>query len=83
MKKDIISDSISVLTGGFAIANIEEILSIIILVISLLNILINLCVRIYNNIKNKKYGEISKDIEDAEDKLRYLQEEIKKKEKGE
>lgn len=74
--KDNVSNGISILTGSFALANIEQILSIIILVISLANILINVILKIYKHIKNKQYDEIPNDINEASEQL----ENLKKKE---
>lgn len=78
MKYDEISNGISIFTGTIALANIQEILSIIILVLSILNILINMGIKIYGKIKNKKYDEISKDITKAIDDLKELEKEGKK-----
>ena len=73
MKKDNISIGLSVLTGSFALANIEQILSIIILVISLANILINVIIKIYKHIKNKQYDKITDDLNEASEELENLQ----------
>lgn len=80
MKYDEISNGISIFTGTIALANIQEILSIIILVLSILNILINMGIKIYGKIKSKKYDEISKDITKAIDDLKELEKEGKKDE---
>lgn len=71
--KDNVSTGVSILTGSFALANIQEILSIIILVISILNILVNMTIKIYNKIKEKKYDEIPNDINEASEQLENLQ----------
>ena len=55
------SDFISVATGAFGIANIKEILGIIVLILSILNILINLALRIYHKVKERKYDQIPSD----------------------
>lgn len=73
MKKDKVTEGVSILTGSFALANIEQIISIIILVISLANILINVILKIYNHIKNKQYDEITNDINEASEKIENLQ----------
>ena len=51
MKYDIISDSASLITGAYALVNIQEILSIVILVLSIINILFNMVIIILK-IKN-------------------------------
>ena len=73
MKKDRVSAGVSIFTGSFALVNIEQILSIIILVISLANILINVILKIYNHIKNKQYDEIPNDINEASEQIENLQ----------
>lgn len=79
MKNDVISDSISILTGSFAIANIEHILSIVILVISILNILFNALIKIIKHIKNKEYDLLDDDFNGAKEELQNLQEKEKEK----
>lgn len=78
MKHELLTDSVSVLSGAFALTDIENILSIIILVISILNILYNMIYRIIKHVKNKQYDEISNDFDIAKNEL----EEIKEKEKN-
>ena len=73
INKDNVSTGLSILTGSFALANIYEILSIIILIISIVNILFNMSFKIYDKIKNKKYEEISADINEATDNLKKLE----------
>lgn len=71
----------SVVTGSIALIDIQNILSITILILSILNILINMAVRIYNHIKNKKYEEISNDVNKTIDDLNNLKNK-NNKEKG-
>lgn len=79
MKNDLISDSISILTGSFAIANIEHILSIVILVLSILNIVFNALIKIIKHIKNKQYDLLDDDFNEAKEELQNLQEKEKEK----
>jgi hypothetical protein len=81
MKYDLISDGASVLTGMFALSNIQDILSIIILVLSIANIIINMIMRIYHHIKNKEYDEIPNEIDKTTKELEKIKEE-NKNEKG-
>lgn len=76
--RNIISNSLSVVTGTYALANIKEILGIIILVLSIANILWNLGCSIVNRIKKKEYDKIDDDFEDSIEKLTDLKEEEKK-----
>ena len=66
------SDFISVVTGAFGIANIKEILGIIVLILSILNILINLALRIYHKVKERKYDQIPSDINNAIDEINKI-----------
>lgn len=66
------SDFISVATGAFGIANIKEILGIIVLILSILNILINLALRIYHKVKERKYDQIPSDINNAIDEINKI-----------
>lgn len=79
MKNDYISDGISILTGSFAIINIEHILSIVILVLSILNIVFNALIKIINHIKNKQYDLIDDEINQAKEDIENLQEKEKEK----
>lgn len=81
-KKEYISDALSVVTGAIALDNIEEILSIIILIVSIANIVFNMVFRIYNHIKNKDVEGIKQDIEDAESTLKEIDSKIKEKKEG-
>ena len=64
---------VSVITGGIGIAMIQDVLGVIILVLSITNILINLGFKIYDNIKKKKYKKIVNDINDTIDNLEELE----------
>lgn len=61
----------------YSIANIKEILGIIILVLSILSALYKLGVTIYTKIKTKKFNEISKEIENAKEELEEIKNNIK------
>lgn len=72
MKYETISNTASIVTGSYAIATIQDTLSIIILVLSIINILWNMSYRIYNHIKEKRYERISEEIENAKEELNEL-----------
>lgn len=72
MKMQNIQCVISVLTGSYAIANISEVLSVIILILSILNILWSMIYGIYRHVKNKEYDKIDDEINDAKSKLETL-----------
>lgn len=78
-KYDIISNCTSICTGAFGIANIQEILGVIVLILSILNILITTGFKAYNHIKEKKYVKIKDDIEDAKRELEELNKNIQSK----
>lgn len=73
-KYENVSNGLSVLTGSIALANIQDILSIIILVLSVANILFNMFIRIYKHIKAKRLDLISSDLQDASTDLEKLKE---------
>lgn len=75
--RDFISTSLSVVTGTYALSNIQDMLSIIILILSIANILYNLGYKIYNHIKNKRFDMIDDDIENAKNELTDLKEDDK------
>lgn len=75
MKYETISNATSIVTGGYALANIQETLSVIILVLSIINVLWNMSYRIYTHVKNKRYEKISQEIENAKEELNNLKEE--------
>ena len=77
---DVISNTLSVVFGSYALTNIKETLSIIILVLSIVNILITMGCKIYAKIKNNKYEEIPNDIQDGIDALDKLDKNINEKE---
>lgn len=78
-KYDIISNCTSICTGAFGIANIKEILGVIVLTLSILNILITTGFKVYNHYKDKKYVKIKDDIEDAKRELEELNKNIQSK----
>lgn len=73
MDKEKISSAISVLTGGFALANIYDVLSIIVLILSISNILFNASVKIYKHIKEKNIKAVGETINEAKDELEKLE----------
>lgn len=64
---------VSILTGTIGIAMIQDILGVIILILSIANILFNLGMRIYKKIKEKKYDEIDAEINNAVENLEKLE----------
>lgn len=72
IRYELASDSVSVFTGAVALGNIENILSIIILILSIANILFNFCIRIWQKMKDKDITSISDDIEETKNELENL-----------
>lgn len=64
---------VSILTGTVGIAMIQDILGVIILILSIANILFNLGMRIYKKAKEKKYDEIDDEINNAVENLEKLE----------
>lgn len=82
-KYDIISNSTSVVTATYSVANLKETLSIIILVISILNILVNCIIKIASAIKQKQYENIAIELEDAKNELERINDTLEEKGKEE
>lgn len=72
MKSNYLSDAVSGITGLFAIINFEQLLSIIILILSILNILFNMILRIVYHIKNKNFDLITNELDHATNLLNNL-----------
>lgn len=70
-------DAITTILSGvgitYSIQDVKEIISIILLVLSVINILWVLGSRLYKHIKNKNYQEIPHDINDAVEQLNNLE----------
>ena len=62
----------SYITGLIGLAMIRECLGIIILILSILNILFNMCVRIYQHVKNKNYDQIDDELNNTIEQLSHL-----------
>lgn len=69
MKQELIQSSISVGTGTYALFNIQDVLSTIILVLSIINILWTMGYGIYKHVKNKEFDKIDDEIENAINKI--------------
>ena len=69
---DIVTTSLSGVTALISIEYIYEILGIVTLVLSIVNILINAGFKIYTAIKQKKFKEITGTIDDTVNQLNNL-----------
>lgn len=75
---EVVTTSVSVGTTVYALANIQEVLGVIVLVLSVINILFNMGYRVYKHIKSKNYEEISKEIDNAKNEIqKYIEGENK------
>lgn len=74
MKKSIqmIDYSVDVASGSYGLANIQTILGIVLLVLSIASILFKMGFSIYTHIKNKQYAEIQKDLDIAKEEIEKL-----------
>ena len=70
----IIDYSVDVTCGAYGLANIQTILGIVLLVLSILSILFKCGLSIYTHIKNKEYKEIAEDLDKAKEELEKLKE---------
>ena len=86
---DNINNTLSVLTGSFGLANIEHVLGIIVLVLSILNITFNVLVKVIRKYKEAKADDkITKDevediFETGKEGYNEAKEEIEKYKRGE
>lgn len=73
MKKLVTIDyAVDVASGGYGLANIQTILGIILLILSILSIIIKSVITIYIHIKNKNYNGIIEELEQAKEELEKL-----------
>ena len=73
MKPQSLIEDVLIACGiSVSLMDIQQILSIILLVFNVLWILWKFGVRVYNHVKNKQYQEIGNDIEDAKNELETL-----------
>lgn len=64
--------SVDVASGSYGIANIQSVLGIILLVLSICSILFKMVFSIYTHIKNKQYKEIIEDLDKAKEEIEKL-----------
>lgn len=64
--------SVDVASGTYGLANIQTILGIVLLVLSICSILFKMGFSIYTHIKNKEYKEIQDDLDKAKEELEKL-----------
>lgn len=73
MKKLMTIDyAIDVASGSYGLANIQTILGIILLILSILSIIIKSVITIYVHIKNKNYNGVIEELEKAKEELEKL-----------
>ena len=70
---DIYSYTLSILGCMWSTENIDSVLGIILMVLSIINILWTTCYKIYDAIKTKKYSDVSKILDDAEEKIKEIE----------
>ena len=64
--------SVDVASGTYGLANIQTILGIVLLVLSIASILFKMGFSIYTHIKNKQFAEIQKDLDQAKEEIEKL-----------
>lgn len=65
--------SVDAVGGAYGLANIQTVLGIIVLILSIFNVLLNAGIRIYNLIKKRKYGEINEVLDDTIEELKEVE----------
>lgn len=73
MKKLVTIDyAVDVASGSYGLANIQTILGIILLILSILSIIIKSVITIYMHIKNKNYNGVIEELEKTKQELEKL-----------
>ena len=73
MKKLMTIDyAVDVASGSYGLANIQTILGIILLILSILSIIIKSVITIYVHIKNKNYNGVIEELEKTKEELGKL-----------
>ena len=65
--------SVDATTGAYGLANIQQILGVICLILSILSFLCKVVYSIVQHAKNAKYDEISKELDEAKSELEEAQ----------
>ena len=76
--ENVVDSSLIVLTGTIGIQQIESIIGIISVSLSCVWILVKMCIKIYQAIKNKDYTNLEKDINDAKNDLEKIKNDLEK-----
>lgn len=72
MKTQVIEDGLIAVGVTVSIADIQNLLSVILLIFNIVWILVKFGIRAYNHIKNKEYSEIENDVKETKDELETL-----------
>ena len=75
MDKKLLNIAETILNGigiTVSVTDLNNILNIILLVISILSILVRASISIYNHYKEKKYNEIANDLEKTKDEIETI-----------
>lgn len=74
MKKynDIITSALGTIGITVSVQDLNQIVNLVLLVLSIINILYMLTIRIIERVKSKDYKNVSKDIEEAKNDLEKL-----------
>ena len=73
---------LSTLVGVISIADIQNVISIIMLSIQVCYILFKFATSVYQNFKNNKIGEVKNDVKETMDELNKLKDELEKAKDG-
>lgn len=76
LKSNIYESAVDTIGGVYGITYFKEILGIIVLVLTVINIIFKLGIMIYNKVKNKKISDIPDLIDDTIDKLEEFEDKI-------
>lgn len=71
-RSDIFTSLLSVLGVSVSVENLDSVLNLVLLIISIINILVVLGLRIYNAVKNKNVDEVKKAVEEAKEDINEI-----------
>lgn len=64
--------TVDAIGGAYGLANIQTVLGIIVLILTILNVLINATIRIVGLVKKRKYEQITQVLEDTIEELKEV-----------
>lgn len=76
-KIEAVEYSVDAMGGAYGLANIQTILGIVVLILSIFNVLFNMTYKIIISIKKRKYGEIKGIVDNSIEELNNVVDDFK------